>query len=435
MAKNIEALVSNTEYDTAELLDEDEGPEWSRKDILDELLNERKMTYKLIGEQYEVDPDLVSEIAHNHGVNPGRSGAIYDGKTVPFAHSSGDWKGSYEQYEFPVPGYILEELDLERPEYGDNGHQGSLLRYQIVMQDDGPVLVVETSPGREGRDRVFGNERRLSGRPSNHHGLARPPKDLVHATGLNVEGDNETEWGRTARDGYYTGRDVTLETQEDLLVAQFDPGIQGPLFSVDREKPPEYTVDAEGDLMKEKGSTDSAGAESIPVEPQTVKLHPLREGDWEDVPASPRNVEKYRLDIPLTYHHAYDLGEAPGGEGDEGDYTTAVIRYGTVEETINPEGTPETMYEPALIVEFGETVSDDDPGLQRSVPSYKIGNSDDDRAYIYPGRALIHAFGIGIGDPNEDMDLNVRLDPGDGRIAIRPATAEETELYNPLAPQ
>jgi hypothetical protein len=98
-------------------------------------------------------------------------------------------------------------------------------------------------------------------------------------------------------------------------------------------------------------------------------------------------------------------------------------------------------------MEFNQTVRDSEPGVQRSINTDLIGNTsgasnyaqqketytDDpaatgltEQAYCHPGKALLNSIGIALGEPDEEVSRAVRLTPGRGKIAIRPAEPYST---------
>lgn len=497
------SIPSETEVSKTELLAEERGPVWSQKEKLDDLLNEQNLSYTEIAEMYGVKPETVGKVAREHGVNPGRSGQLYEGNTVPLGHSGNKGEpDGYEQYEIPIPVEIMDTYDLQRPEYEETTQRGSLIRYMVDLDPktgDG-IIILDTTPAHEGRDRVFGNERRLSARPTNHHSLARLPQNIVDAAGLNVRGDKETDWGHRGQprsEDYYTGRDVTLDTESDRIIASFDPGMELTPFPVRFEEPPRVgggedvsdtdesraeMLDAlsetaaeivelrtrnpdqlQREIANEVGVSDAYVSqvlranqhliphqeekqEGMPLEETTTELHAVRQkpDGWDGgtVPPTPEHILSLRLAFPFAYQEAYDLVT----EQDE-DPIPAVITFGFVREEVSQFGETEMRHEPALIMEFNQTVEDSEPGVQRSINTDLIGNTsgasnyaqqkeiytDDpaatgltEQAYCHPGKALLNSIGIALGEPDEEVSRAVRLTPGRGKIAIRPAEPYST---------
>lgn len=398
---------------------------WKQEHVLDELINSHGFTYAEIANSFDdAEVEDVGYYARKWSVNPG-GGPAYTGETVPVGVSQGQWAaggGEYAEHEIPLPKHIVDELGLVRPEYGEEevGQRGSLVRYMLDIRDGGVTLVIDTSPAREERDRVFANERRITARPGNDHALARPPRELTRAIGLNVEGDSDTVWNKTDKD-YAMGRDAALDVSGgELLSISFEPNLDPTGFLIEHESPPENEHGANPSVLDDT-TERKWGKGGSPT------LHPFAVESGET--PTPETTGGYRFDLPKAYVEAYDLEAAVK---DEKAGTPVTFTYGVVVEPIDDDSVEE-VYEPAIIAEFDREPAKGEKGAVRHILSSSGGYGDDydgEQMFVVPPKSLLSAMGLLGNDPTKEVRPAVRVDPGTNGFAIRPA--RDQELYNPF---
>lgn len=438
MALNIEQDVERAIEELAD--DTADAEPWAQEDVLNFLLNDRKYNYDQLGAVFGVDPEEVGSEAVKHDVNPGREQPDYTSNVVPVANAQGDWGNDdqyYEDIRIPLPEHLVEELGVGQTTYEIGGEEvtgGALFRYMIDISQGDIDLIADTSPHREGRDRHFGNERRVSFNETTHHALMRLPRTLARILGLNLEADSDTVWGGRTSEDYQLGRDAELEVIGGDVRITFDPALESELIVLDKAEPPTPDLEAGEDWK-------------IPsAKPKTLQpLHPQLEHNTKEdgIATAPKHTGQYRLSFPQSYTEAYglegtvdpDRRENMDGEEDERrDGTPVTIRFGVTERDVGPA---HADIQPAIILEPGYEAGDDEPGTVHTIQESPAGwatsdgsRPDKTQTHLYIPKSLLHAIGYAGNDPDKRVAPSVRLTPDTDRIILTPA--QETTLYSPL---
>jgi hypothetical protein len=428
---------------------EGETPEDKLRTILDELFHQRGYTYEEAAEWLDVGVNQVADRARQLDVNPGRLRPAYTEDVVPVGCSTSEPnredQSRFIEYEHPIPEHIAHEeaLDLRRPYYSradadeidpetlsERERQGSLVRYMIGIEDGDIVALMDMRPDREGRGRRYSNERRVSSRPGNQFLLARYPRALARIIGLNQPAESDREWEKGTDAEWRTGRAAQyFLLDRDTALVRFDPSLESAVRNYDEDSVP----------------VSSEGARPEPT--SSKPLVALNEAG-DTVVDSPDLIDKYRLELPLSYGRTYDFLE-------DGESEYVAVKYGKVHGAGSDGHNP-----PAIIFDTNPDIietEDDEDGTEAEDDEDGTEAEDDEIELEGPGvlrtvmtmidaetraratreikainipMSLVHAMGIGVGEGVGTVKPSVELLPGDDWFAIRPTKTQS--IYNPL---
>lgn len=338
-------------------------PEWKRKEVLAKHLDDGK-TYQEIADEYDdATFDSVGYWVRKYDLTANHLRPKYTGNSVPLRLVTDT------DVEHPLPEHFLDSYGIEDGDYA---------RFRPVRRGVDLVVDMEVGDHVDGR---YSSDRKLVRRQTRHLAV-RHPRMLAHAIGLR-------EVARGPDDDF--GSDGVLSDYEDDVAAEA------------------YLTEYDDDTIRVEFSPSLTPwvppADVTPtddVTELTEKVKPLLPLFDSTVPADNRGVddiEKYRLDFPLSYISAYDLEV-----GDE-----AVLHVGPAQSDDDKL---------ALYVDFDGDVDDAPKSLVRTLQSYQNGTDEAPREQVcfYPGMTLLHALGIGVGQ----VRPSVRLEPGPRHVAIVP---------------
>ncbi len=342
-------------------------PEWKREEVLADLLDDG-LTYQEIADQYEdATFDSVGYWVRKYDLTANHLRPKYTGNSVPLRLVTDT------DVEHPLPEHFLESYGVEDGDYA---------RFTPVRR--GVDLVVDMEVG-DHIDGSYSSDRKLVRRQTRHLAV-RHPRMLAHAIGLlDVARGPDTDSG-----GDGDGDGVLAEYEDDVSAEAYLTEYDDDTIRV--EFTPSITP-----------WVPPTGVEATPeVEGLTEKVKPLLPLFDSTVPSEDRgtdDIEKYRLDLPLSYISAYDLEV-----GDD-----VVLHVGPA------PGDDDGL---ALFVDFDGDAEDAPKSLVRTLQSYQNGTDDAPREQVcfYPGMTLLHCLGVGVGQ----LRPSVRLASGPRHLAIVP---------------
>jgi len=341
-----------------------EKPEWKRKEVLAEHLDAGK-TYQEIADEYDdATFDSVGYWVRKYDLTANHLRPKYTGNSVPLRLVTDT------DVEHPLPEHFLESYGIEDGDYA---------RFTPVRR--GVDLVVDMEVG-DHIDGQYSSDRKLVRRQTRHLAV-RHPRMLAHAIGLR-------DVARGPEDGGGDGDGVLSEYEDDVAAEAY-------LTEYDEDT---IRVEFSPSLTPWVPPADVETTERVAG--LTEKVKPLLPLFDSTVPGDERGVddiEKYRLDFPLSYISAYDLEV-----GDE-----AVLHVGPAQS----DGDKLALY-----VDFDGDADDAPRSLVRRLQSYQNGTEDAPREQVcfYPGMTLLHCLDIGVGQ----VRPSVRLEPGPRHVAIVP---------------
>ena len=340
--------------------------EWKREGVLAEHLDDG-LTYQEIADQYEgATFDSVGYWVRKYDLTANHLRPKFTGNNVPLRLVTDT------DVEHPLPEHFLESYGTEDGDYA---------RFTPVRR--GVDLVVDMEVG-DHVDGLYSSDRKLVRRQTRHLAV-RYPRMLAHAIGL-----RDVARGPEGGDG-----------DGDGVLAEYDDDVAAEAYLTEHDDET-IRVEFSPSLTPWVPPTDVEPTRA--VSELTDKVKPLLPLFDSTVPEDERGVddiEKYRLDFPLSYISAYDLEV-----GDE-----VVLHVG-------PAQADEDKL--ALYVDFDGDAENAPRSLVRRLQSYQNGTDEAPREQVcfYPGMTLLHCLGIGVGQ----VRPSVQLEAGPRHVAIVPTS-------------
>ena len=340
--------------------------EWKREEVLAEHLDDG-LTYQEIADRYEgATFDSVGYWVRKYDLTANHLRPKFTDNNVPLRLVTDT------DVEHPLPEHFLESYGTEDGDYA---------RFTPVRR--GVDLVVDMEVG-DHVDGLYSSDRKLVRRQTRHLAV-RYPRMLAHAIGL-----RDVARGPEGGDG-----------DGDGVLAEYDDDVAAEAYLTEYDDDT-IRVEFSPSLMPWVPPTDVEPTRA--VSELTDKVKPLLPLFDSTVPEDERGVddiEKYRLDFPLSYISAYDLEV-----GDE-----VVLHVG-------PAQADEDKL--ALYVDFDGDAEDAPRSLVRRLQSYQNGTDEAPREQVcfYPGMTLLHCLGIGVGQ----VRPSVQLEASPRHVAIVPTS-------------